>query len=338
MAYTKLKAKDARQIALDGFKVLTLYRNSFPWNCGLCLDGTIWGDCWCMFPKVLIWSHAVGIHPFTKRKNRTFFYNGQGGYYEGIGTAKSYDGISASGLGDWDGDTIMSCCTDVRSDFSKPVMAELLLIKGQHMAMYIDTFKLDGKTYNSVEFNYFNDEVQGLVPFWIDKYGQRFWCKGGEAMGGKFDLIGKLSKWIDYSKEPEPAPKPKQITVDGSWGSETTKLAQTVYGCKTINGKVVHQKKKYKKACRACIPAGQTNGSWYFTDASEGMEGYSPLIAKIQKELGIKYSKTSPSYGRFTKKTRKKLQKKIGTVVDGNFGPQSVRAFQRYINKKAKAM
>ena len=62
------------------------------------------------------------------------------------------------------------------------------------------------------------------------------------------------------------------------------------------------------------------------------------MIAKIQKELGIKYAKTSPSYGRFTKKTRKKLQKKIGTVVDGNFGPQSVRAFQRYINKKAKAL
>ena len=338
MAYKKLKAKDARQIALDGFKVLTLYKNKFPNNCGLCLDGAIWGDCWCMFPKVLIWSHAVGIHPFLKRKNRTFFYNGQGGYYEGVGTAQSYDGISASGLGDWDGDTIMSTCTDVRNDFRKMETAELLLISKQHMAMHIGEFALNGLTYNSVEFNYFNDEVQGLIPFWTGPDGMRYWYKGGASMGAKFDLVGKLSKWIDYSKDPEPAPKPKQITVDGSWGSETTKLAQTVYKCKTVNGKVVHQKKKYKKVCSGCVPAGQTNGSWYFTDAAEGMEGYSPLIAKIQKELGIKYAKTSPSYGRFTKKTRKKLQKKIGTVVDGNFGPQSVRAFQRYINKKAKAL
>lgn len=330
MAYKKLPAQKAREIALDGFKVRTLYRNEFPWNCGLCKDGTVWGDCWCMFPKVLIWSWAVGINPFLKRKEGTYFYNGVNG---------SYDGIGASGLGDWDGDTIMSVCTNVRSDFSKKEVAELMLINGQHMAMHIGEFDLnDGKLYNSVEFNKYNDEFDGLIPFWTDEFGVRYFWKGGPATGGKFDLIGKLSQWIDYSKTPEPEPKPKQITVDGVWGKETTKLAQTVYGCKTKNGKVVHQKKKYKNACKACVPAGQIGGSWYFTDAAEGMEGYSPLIAAIQKDLGTAYPKTSPSYGRFTKLTRKRLQKKLGTVADGIIGPQTVRAFQKWLNKKAKKL
>lgn len=35
MAYKLLPAAKAREIALEGFKVLTLYRNEFPYNCGL---------------------------------------------------------------------------------------------------------------------------------------------------------------------------------------------------------------------------------------------------------------------------------------------------------------
>lgn len=325
MAYKKLKAADARKIALEGFKVLTLYRNEFPYNCGLKLGDAIYGDCWCFFPKTLIWSHACGIDPFIGRKDHTFFYNGQGGTYPGIGACASYDGIGKSGLGDWDGDTIMNTCTDVRRDFSRKEIAELLLISGHHMAMYIGDYQISGKTCNSVEFNYFDDELQGLLAFWTDDYGQRFWYKNGPAMGGKFDLIGKLSKWIDYS---QPKPSPKQITVDGVWGKETTKLAQEVYGCKTVSGVIKHQKKSYKKVCPAC-----DKNSWKF----DGTDGYSPLIAKIQKDVGIKVPKTHKGYGKFTLTTRKKLQKKIGTVVTGVFDAQSVRAFQRYINKKAKA-
>lgn len=120
-----------------------------------------------------------------------------------------------------------------------------------------------------------------------------------------------------------------RVAVDGDWGKYTTILAQRVYGCKTINGKVVHQKKSYKYVCPAC-----DESSWCFT----GTKGYSPLIAKIQKELGIKYNKKSASYGRFTKKTRKKLQKFLGMKADGNFKEKDVEAWQKYLNKRAKKL
>lgn len=131
---------------------------------------------------------------------------------------------------------------------------------------------------------------------------------------------------------------PAQVTVDGVWGKNTTKLAQRVYKCKTISGNIKHQKKLYKKVCKACTPTGQANGSWYFTDSATGTEGYSPLIVKIQKELGIKYKKTSHGYGRMTKTTRKLLQKKLGVKVDGVIGSNTVKAFQKYINKRAKEL
>ena len=319
MGYEKLKASDARKIALDGFKVTTLYRNQFPYNCGLKQNGVIFGDCWCMFPKVLIWSHAVGLNPFLNRKEGTYFYNGENG---------SYNGIGASGLGDWDGDTIMNTCTDVRRDFTRKDVGELMLIKGHHMAMYIGDFSLgDGKAYNSVEFNYYNDDYDGLIPFWTDDWGNRFFWRNGPATGGTFDLIGKLTTWMDYTKEPDP--DPKHIDEDGDWGIKTTKLAQRVYGCKTVNGYVVHQKKSYKKVCPAC-----SEDSWRF----DGTSGYSPLILRIQKELGINYPKISASYGRMTIKTRKKLQKMLGTKVDGTIKKADVVAFQKLMNKRAKKL
>lgn len=193
--YVKLPAQTARKIALDGFKVYTLYRNEFPWNCGYKDQaGTVWGDCWCMFPKALIWSWAVGKNLFLDRIPGTYFYNGYNG---------SYDGIGASGLGDWDGNTIMNYCEDVSSDFRNLETAELLLIYNHHMAMYIGDFNLDGKIYNSVEFNDF-DSISGLVPFWTASDGGRYWYKGGGYMGGSFNVHGKLSRWIEYDSSPEP--------------------------------------------------------------------------------------------------------------------------------------
>lgn len=319
MAYKKLKAADARKIALEGFKVLTLYRNEFPYNCGLKLDGAVYGDCWCFFPKTLIWSHAVGVDPFLNRKDRTFFYNGTSGSYPGIGKAYSYDGILMSGLGDWDGDTIMNLCTDVRSNFSKMSVAELLLIRGQHMAMYIGDYQLSGKTYNSVEFNYFDDENQGLIPFWTGSDGMRYWYKGGPSMGAKFDRIGKLSTWIDYSKE--------QLKVDGVWGKKTTAFAQKIYGIEKQPGKVPHQNKSYKKYAPAC-----SEDSWKF----DGSKGWSWLIAAIQIDVGIILPPSHRKYGKFSATTRKRLQARIGVKADGIFDKDSVKAFQKYLNKKMK--
>ncbi len=144
-------------------------------------------------------------------------------------------------------------------------------------------------------------------------------CPGEYLESHMAEIANKVNKLLNNH----------QIDEDGDWGKQTTILAQRVYGCKTINGLVVHQKKSYKAVCPACNP-----DSWCFT----GTNGYSPLIAKIQKELGISYKKSSKSYGRFTKKTRKYLQKKLGTKVDGKFKKKDVVAFQKYINKKAKQL
>ncbi len=203
MSYKKLDIKTGVSIIMEGFDVNTEYINEFPYNCGFCKkDGTITGDCWCMFPKALIWSWACGIRLFKNRKAGTYFYNGND---------SSYNGIGKSGLGDWDGDTIMAHCTDISSDFKPIKPLELMLIKGHHMGIYLGKFTRNGKIYNSVEYNYFNDANNGLIPFYITNSGKRYWYKNGPAMGGSFDCHGKLSTWIDYSDSSKTEPSADEI-------------------------------------------------------------------------------------------------------------------------------
>ena len=227
---------------------------------------------------------------------------------------------------------ILGLCTDVQwNKFTSIVPGEFIYMQiDGHGGVYVGEFALNGFIYNVIECTAAWES--GVIPTYMDlQTGARYAYRGGPQIYA-WEAHGKLSKYIDYVE------LPVKVKVDGVWGKNTTKLAQRVYKCKTINGKVKHQKKKYKKVCKACTPIGQANGSWYFTDSANGTEGYSPLIAKIQKELGINYKKTSASYGRMTKKTRKLLQKKLGVKVDGVIGTETVKAFQKYINKRAKEL
>lgn len=181
----KLPALKLREQCIDGFKVYTLYQNRFPYNCLLKEGGTIWGDCVCLV-KSLIWAWSCGIHPFLNRKDHTYFYNGENG---------SYDGIGNSGLPDLDIDSLMS--RTIRVSFSRLAVGTLLAYNGDHIGIHIGSFTLEGKTYNGVEFNYYNESVQGLIPFWIDSDGNKFWCKGGSYMGS-FNKAGNLNSFIDY--------------------------------------------------------------------------------------------------------------------------------------------
>ena len=181
----KLPSSKLREHCIDGFKVYTLYKNRFPNNCLLKDGGTIWGDCVCLV-KSLIWAWSCGIHPFLNRKDHTYFYNGENG---------SYDGIGNSGLPDIDIDTLMSKTT--RVSFSALSVGSLLAYYGQHIGIYIGSFYMDGKQYNGVEFNYYNDSVQGLIPFWVDSSGYKYWCKDGSYMGA-FNKAGNLNSYIDY--------------------------------------------------------------------------------------------------------------------------------------------
>lgn len=284
---------------------ITYYDNHFPSNCGeINPDGSISFDCINM-PKSVINEPDI----VYKKK--------PAGYYVEPGQViPDYDGLRI----------IEELCTDVRwFDFSTIVPGEFLYMRiDGHGGIYRGEIVRNGKIYNV-------DECTaawggGVMHTYMDlKTGARYAYKGGPQIYA-WEAHGKLSNYIDYSDIPD------HVKEDGLWGMETTKLAQVVYGCKTINGKVVHQKKSYQKVCPACVPRKNGEGSWCFS----GTDGYSPLIARIQKELGIKYDKNSASYGRFTRKTRKKLQKKLGTKVDGNFKAVDVKAFQKYINKKAK--
>lgn len=297
------------------FNRITYYDNQFPSNCGeINSDGSISFDCINM-PKSII--NEPDIVYKTK----------PAGYYVKPGQViPDYDGLRI----------IEELCTDVRwFDFSTIVPGEFIYMRTDgHGGVYVGEFTLGLanimpavktlKTYNVIECT--AAWGGGVIPTYMDlKTGARYAYKGGPQIYA-WEAHGKLSRYIDYSDIPD------QVKITGRWDMNTTKLAQKVYGCKTINGKVVHQKKSYAKVCPACVPATEDKGSWYFT----GTAGYSPLIAKIQNELGIKYKKGSASYGRMTIKTRKKLQKMLGTKVDGIIKTADVKAFQKHINKMAK--
>lgn len=215
MKHGKLQATKLREYCLDGFKVYTLYKNSFPYNCLLKEGNTIWGDCVCLV-KGLIWSWSCGLNPFLNRKDHTYFYNGANG---------SYDGIGASGLPDWDIDTIMSKCS--RTSFSALSVGTLLAYYGDHIGIYIGPFELNGRIYNGVEYNYYNDANQGLIPFWVDGQGVKYWNKNGARMG-QFTKAGNFFSYIDYNST-------KTVTYrselkDGSWLPEvisTTTISDT---------------------------------------------------------------------------------------------------------------
>lgn len=112
-----------------------------------------------------------------------------------------------------------------------------------------------------------------------------------------------------------------KITVDGEWGKNTTKLAQKVFGTEQ-DGKVSNQFSAYKS---------QNSGLLSETfEWENNPSGYSPLIKAIQKWCGATQD------GHIGPATIKKMQKKLGTPLDGRFdkGGQGIKAFQKYLNSK----
>ena len=193
MAYKKLPWKTGLEMVMEGFQVKTDYQNTYPYNVGACINGVHYADCW-NFVKSLIWAWACGQRLFTGRTNNTFFYDGRS-----CGNLKSYNGIGASGLGDVDGATIISYCEGGGTTSFKNLVPMMPLYKPGHMALYVGEYKLNGKTYNACEYNVLSGVGDGLLPFWIDSNGKKYYHKNGSATGAKFTACGKLSRWIDYS-------------------------------------------------------------------------------------------------------------------------------------------
>ena len=155
--------------------------------------------------------------------------------------------------------------------------------------------------------------------------GVRYKGDGNWGAGGGYRFLGFI-----YNPAVKEEKKPEQIAVDGEWGKNTTLLAQKIYGTKR-DGIVSHQYKSSKPYCPNCITV-EDGGSWEF----DSSKGYSDLIVAIQKDCGLKIAKTSKEYGKMKAMTRKALQKKLKVKEDGNIGPKTVKAFQKYLNAKAK--
>ena len=137
--------------------------------------------------------------------------------------------------------------------------------------------------------------------------------------------VEKLASSGESIKPSKPTPvqsKSEKITVDGWWGQATTRLAQKVLGT-TVDGIVSNQPMANKKRLPNC-----STYSWEFKQSD--YRAGSSLIRAIQRHI-----KTDDD-GYFGKQSVMCLQKALGVSVDGSCGPVTVKAFQRYLNSKAK--
>jgi len=173
------------------------YINRAPYNLGYCHnDGHISGDCWCINPKVMVWSIGIG-KPVWENKTPGFYYY--------------TDGINATGLPDWDGQSILNgYCEDIsfKKMLSENIAPALLLnANATHMGAYIGEFTIDGKTYNVSEFT----PASGISPYmhsYIDENGGRYTHKGGRLIS-RWARAGKMVGIIDYTDKGEIMPTPQ---------------------------------------------------------------------------------------------------------------------------------
>lgn len=110
------------------------------------------------------------------------------------------------------------------------------------------------------------------------------------------------------------------LTVDGKWGTATTKRAQQVFKT-TVDGIVTDQYKVYKSQ-----NPGLISFEWLDNPSDYGSE----LIRAIQKKVGANVD------GHIGPNTIKKMQAWLGTVQDGCVSNPSdvVKAFQKWLNKQ----
>ena len=186
MAYKQvMTAKAAVELLLHIAKDLpTGYNNNFPKNLGYWDGEKFTWDCWNLWPKSLVWGWW---------ENKTV------GYYA------KYD--PSTGLGDWGGARILSCCSDVSSDFSKLTPGEFLLsTDSDHAGAYIGEYIINGKCVNVVECTTSWRERRVCFSY-VTSNGKRYHYKGGAQAPTSWGKHGLLP-WIDYSVLPDPPVPP----------------------------------------------------------------------------------------------------------------------------------
>ena len=278
----------------------TYYSNSFPYNCGYIHSGGVLSfDC-------------IGLVKSLINNPDIAYKTSPVGYYVTPGQV----------IPDTTEIGILNLCSDVSYNFNYIVPGEYLYMSG-HGGVYVGDFQDGSGTVNVIECTVAFGG--GVTTSYVDGAGRRWNHKGGVQVA-RWSAHGKLSRYIDYSVQPTPKPTPSEkISVDGEWGSGTTKLAQKVFGTER-DGIVSNQDTNCRKYCLNCVAYGLPYGSWQWNDGS----GYSPLISAIQKKVGARTD------GKFGPETIKKLQKFLGVAQDGYCGYNTVSAFQKWLNSQVK--
>lgn len=117
-----------------------------------------------------------------------------------------------------------------------------------------------------------------------------------------------------------------KLTVDGSWGKDTTRKTQKVLGT-YVDGIVSNQPEVNKKY----LPAAY-EGSWEFKESD--FVGGSSMIKAIQKLVG---SEPDGWCGKNTVKAIQQFLKKKGFytgLINGKLNKATVKAWQNYINSR----
>lgn len=161
---------------------------------------------------------------------------------------------------------------------------------GYAIHQYSENGKVSGISGN-VDVNYLNDE----------------------------SLLRKTSININSSISSESMNKKESITVDGSWGIDTTKALQKIFKT-TADGIISNQPSSNKKYLSAA-----STYTWNFKD--KDYKAGSQLIKALQKKIG------ATADGLFGKQSVIALQKFLGVTQDGYMGKETVKALQKWINK-----
>lgn len=162
------------------------YNNNYPKNLGYYnSNGKFSWDCWNLVPKTIVWG-------WEEKKEVGYYCFNKGKY----------------GLGDWGGPYIMSCCSDVSTDFSKLTPGEFLLTPdGKHAGAYIGEYIINGHCCNVVECTT-SWKVNRVTFSYVSASGLRYHWKDGAQAPTAWGKHGKLP-WIDYSVQPDPPEPPK---------------------------------------------------------------------------------------------------------------------------------
>lgn len=127
------------------------------------------------------------------------------------------------------------------------------------------------------------------------------------------------------SKTTSSSKSSSKLSVDGSWGKNTTKKSQKILG--TVQDGIVSNQ---WKSCKKYLPNCSTD-SWKF--GSSNKKG-SAMVKSLQKLVGVS---RDGIMGKGTVKALQKFLKKKGYYsgsIDGKCGPGTVKAWQKYINSK----